>query len=223
MIISVVNEKGGSGKTTIAVNLAFKFAEQGLDLMLIDADPQRSVETMLNNRVNSGLELPFASMSKIGDTLAKESVNLTSKYSCVVVDTGGLDSKEMRLALTVSDIVLIPTIITSSYDQAVLNKMLALINEVSILNPKLKALIINNRASPNPMLQGKIGKYVDFLKELDFPENIKIANTTLYEREIYKSVVFDGKSVTELENDNKAKDEINALYDEILEIYKGKE
>ena len=48
MIISVVNEKGGSGKTTIATNLAFKFAQEGIDLMLIDADPQRSIETLID-------------------------------------------------------------------------------------------------------------------------------------------------------------------------------
>ena len=61
MIISIVNEKGGSGKTTIATNLAFKFAQEGIDLMLIDADPQRSIETLIDFRINNNLELPFNS------------------------------------------------------------------------------------------------------------------------------------------------------------------
>lgn len=219
MIISVVNEKGGSGKTTIAVNLAFKFAEQGIDTMLVDADPQRSVETLIDYRANNGLELPFASVSRTGDSLAKEVRNLANKYDSIIIDTGGRDSREMRQALLVSDIVLIPTIITSGFDQAVLNKMLNLISETLIMNENLKTLIVNNKASTNPMLQNKVQKFVDFLSEVELPQNVKLANTILHEREIYKNVIFDGKSVIELE-DNKARDEVNALYKELLEFAK---
>lgn len=219
MIISVVNEKGGSGKTTIAVNLAFKFAEQGIDTMLVDADPQRSVETLIDYRANNGLELPFTSVSRTGDSLAKEVRNLANKYDSIIIDTGGRDSKEMRQALLVSDIVLIPTIITSGFDQAVLNKMLNLISETLIMNENLKTLIVNNKASTNPMLQNKVQKFVNFLSEVELPQNVKLANTILHEREIYKNVIFDGKSVIELE-DNKARDEVNALYKELLEFAK---
>jgi virC1 protein len=219
MIISVVNEKGGSGKTTISVNLAFKFAEQGIDTMLVDADPQRSVETLIDYRANNGLELPFTSVSRTGDSLAKEVRNLANKYDSIIIDTGGRDSREMRQALLVSDIVLIPTIITSGFDQAVLNKMLNLISETLIMNENLKTLIVNNKASTNPMLQNKVQKFVDFLSEVELPQNVKLANTILHEREIYKNVIFDGKSVIELE-DNKARDEVNALYKELLEFAK---
>ena len=218
MIVSVVNEKGGSGKTTIALNLAFKFAEQGIDTMLVDADPQRSVETLIDYRVKNGLELPFTSVSRTGDSLAKEVRNLAKKYDSVIIDTGGRDSKEMRQSLLVSNIVIIPTIITSGFDQAVLNKMLNLLGDTLVMNENLKTLIVNNKASTNPMLQSKISKFVDFLKEVNLPENVKLAKTTLYEREIYKNVVFSGKSVIELDSENKAKDEINALYNELLEF-----
>ncbi|CAD7289521.1 hypothetical protein LMG7974_01598 [Campylobacter majalis] len=221
MIVSVINEKGGSGKTTLAINLAFKMASDGLDIMLIDADPQKSIEVVLDYRVNNGLDLPFNSVSKTGDSLAMEARSLSTKYDSIVIDTGGRDSKEMRQALIVSDIVLIPTIITSGFDQAVLNKMLDLVGEISITNQKLKALIINNRASTNPMLQTKNEKYTEFLREVELPSNIKLAQTILHEREIYKNVIFDGKSVIELDGDNKAKDEINSLYKELLEFAKN--
>ena len=181
MIVSVVNEKGGSGKTTIALNLAFKFAEQGIDTMLVDADPQKSVETLIDYRANNGLELPFTSVSRTGDSLAKEVRNLAKKYDSVIIDTGGRDSKEMRQALLVSNIVIIPTIITSGFDQAVLNKMLNLLGDTLVMNENLKTLIVNNKASTNPMLQSKISKFVDFLKEVNLPENVKLAKTTLYE------------------------------------------
>ncbi|WP_251819704.1 hypothetical protein [Campylobacter jejuni] len=52
-------------------------------------------------------------------------------------------------------------------------------------------------------------------------ENVKIAKTIIYEREIYKNVVFDGKSVIELDDKNKAKEEIETFYSEILEYCKN--
>jgi parA len=99
--------------------------------------------------------------------------------------------------------------------------MLNLLDEASIMNPNLKALIVNNKASTNPMLKGKNDKYIDFLKEIDLSGNIKLADTILYEREIYKNVVFDGKSVIEIESDNRAKNEISSLYHELLEFAKN--
>ena len=53
MVISIVNEKGGSGKTTLAVNLAARLSEDGDNVLLIDADPQRSTEVFSDIRSQS--------------------------------------------------------------------------------------------------------------------------------------------------------------------------
>ena len=55
MVISVCNEKGGSGKTTIALNLAVKLGLLKEDTLLIDADPQRSIEVFTNIRANENI------------------------------------------------------------------------------------------------------------------------------------------------------------------------
>ncbi|ECL6143848.1 AAA family ATPase [Campylobacter jejuni] len=220
MIISIANEKGGSGKTTIATNLAFKLAFEGIDLMLVDADPQRSVETFIDYRVNNDLELPFSSMSKIGSSLSQEVIKLKEKYDSIIIDTGGRDSKEMRQAFVVSDLILIPTI-ASGYDLAVLNKMLEIIKEASVINDKLKVLIFINRASPNPFLKEKIKNLKEYLNEKDIPDNVKIAETIIFERESYRNAVYDGLSVIELKEKNKAKEEIETFYSEILEYCKN--
>lgn len=88
MIIAVVNEKGGSGKTTLSVNLACKLAQEGDDVLLIDADPQRSSEAFINIRTNADLPLLFNSVTKLGDGLAREVKSLASKYDSIVIDTG---------------------------------------------------------------------------------------------------------------------------------------
>ena len=66
MVIAICNEKGGSGKTNIAINLALKLALAGDDTLLIDADPQRSVDVFTDIRADSSLPLLFNSVSKLG-------------------------------------------------------------------------------------------------------------------------------------------------------------
>ena len=89
MVISVCNEKGGSGKTTIALNLAVKLGLLKEDTLLIDADPQRSIEVFTNIRANENIELIFNTVSKFGSSLGKEVKSLQNKYSSIIIDTGG--------------------------------------------------------------------------------------------------------------------------------------
>ena len=152
-------------------------------------------------------------------------MSLAKKYDTIVIDTGGRDSKEMRQALLVSDIVLIPTILTSSFDQSSLAKMINMLtNEVLVLNQNLKALIVSNLASTNNQLGKKRDNSIELLKEvlsnINLPKNIKLANTILFEREIYRTSVSQGQSVIEIKGENKAKDEINSLYQEIFDLAK---
>lgn len=221
MIISVVNEKGGSGKTTLAINLAFKLSNEELDILLVDADPQNSVGTFMDFRVQNEeeLELPFSSISKIGHSLSKEIEKISQKYDSIIIDTGGRDSNEMRQALIISDLVIIPTL-ASGFDQAVLNKMIELVREASIINSKLKVLIVINRASPNPFLESKIKNLREYLEDKELDDNIKIANTIIYEREIYRNVIFLGKGISELKDNSKAKKEIDDLYVDLFNFSK---
>lgn len=146
MIIAIANEKGGSGKTTLSVNLAIQFSMDKKEVLLLDTDPQRSSEAFCNIRANENKELTFHCLSKIGDSLAKEVKNLESKYDIIIIDTGGRDSKEMRLALIVADIVLIP-LIPSQYDIMVLSKMNEIYEQARVFNEKSKAYIIVTKAS----------------------------------------------------------------------------
>ena len=141
MIISVCNEKGGSGKTTIALNIAVKLGLLKEDTLLIDADPQRSIEVFTNIRANENIDLIFNTVSKFGTSLGKEVKSLQNKYSSIVIDTGGRDSEEMRQALAISDLVIIPTL-PSDLDIAVLNKMINLFNQAKLLIQMLKHLLL---------------------------------------------------------------------------------
>ncbi len=65
MIISIVNEKGRSGKTTLAVNLAARLAEDGDNVLLVDADPQKSSEVFSDMRSQANLEPLFLVFQKL--------------------------------------------------------------------------------------------------------------------------------------------------------------
>lgn len=215
MTISIVNEKGGSGKSTLATNIAIYefFAKQNYT-WLIDTDPQRSIATFLNIRNDENLEKAFHFSYKNGEELKTMLSDTIFKKDLLIVDTGGRDSREMRIAIALSDIILIPTI-PSQFDISVLDMMIERIKQAKELNPRLNAYIIINRASTNPFLAKKIDTLKNYIQDLEC-EYIKLCDTIIYEREAYKIATQMGKGVYELDKNSKASEEIKNLCKEIL-------
>lgn len=206
MVIAVCNEKGGSGKTNIALNLAVKLGLAKDDTLLIDADPQRSVEVFTNIRAASDLPLLFNSVSKLGSSLLKEVKSLREKYDSVVIDTGGRDSEEMRQALAICDIAIIP-VMPSDLDIAVLNKMILVFNQAKLFNEKAKAMIVISKASPNPFLAKKEQALREYINDKNL-DDIFLADSIIYEREAYRNALSAGMGVSEYcdKNENAYKD-----------------
>ena len=119
----------------------------------------------------------------------------------------------MRIAIVLSDIVIIPTI-PSQYDVSVLEKMINIVKTAKEANPKLKAYIVINRSNPNPFLKKKIDSLKNFIKELEC-DYIKLCDSIIYEREKYKISTQSGLGVTEM-NDKKTYLEIENLCKEIF-------
>lgn len=215
MVIAIANEKGGSGKTTLSVNLAIKLAQEGDDILLMDSDPQRSTEAFVDIRTNAEHEFLFNSLQRTGYGLTKEIKTLEKKYDCIIIDTGGRDSKEMRQALVVADIIIIPTI-PSQYDVAVLDKMVTICDEIGVMNPHAKILILISKASPNPFLISKVKDLQTYINEKELV-NLKLMNSVIYEREAYKNATGLGLGITEYCNENdKAYSDFIKFYDELL-------
>lgn len=216
MVISICNEKGGSGKTNIAINLAIKLGLENDDTLLLDADPQRSIEVFTNIRESKNLPLLFNSVSKFGSSLAREIQSLGSKYDSIVVDTGGRDSDEMRQALAVGDIIIIPTI-PSDLDIAVLNKMINLFNQAKAFNPNSKALIVISKASPNPFLSKKVDDLKEYIKDKNL-DDLFLMQSVIYEREAYKNSFTNGMGVFEFcTKKDKAYNDFNSFFSELIQ------
>lgn len=220
MIVAIINEKGGSGKTTLAINLACKLSNEGDSVLFVDSDPQKSGEVFVEIRKNEGLAQAFKYIAEKDNLIAllKKSVE---KFDSIVIDTGGRDSKEMRESLSVADMVLIP-VYPSQYDLSVLNNMLYLIEKAREMgNKDLKCFIVMSRAFTNASLKNKIAEFKELLSSKE-KQYITLLDSVLYDREAFRMATTQGLGITEMNApQNKAKNEFNQLFKELLNKYKN--
>lgn len=209
MIILVGSEKGGPGKSTIAVNLSVEFARQGQDVCLVDADSQRSASRWHADREEAGVEPAIACIEKLGnirDTL----VDLDSRYGIVIVDVAGKDSKEMRTGMTAAHKMIV-AVRPSQFDLDTLPHMSELVETALDFNPTLDVRVVLTQAPTNPNGTERIdaGEYLS-----DYP-GLRALQTVIYERKAYRDVIGEGKGVVEW-NNPKASAEIKELAAELM-------
>lgn len=213
MIIISGGIKGGSGKTTVATNLAIVRAGQGRDVLLVDADDQETATdfTNLRNEKQEGTA-HYTSIKLTGAAVRTEILRLAEKYQDIIIDTGGRDTASQRAALTVADVLLVP-FVPRSFDVWTLEKVSALVDEMRATNPKLKAFTFLNRADPRGQDNDDAGEALRDCKGLQF------IDTPLGTRKAFSNAAAHGVAVTELRpTDPKATDEIMILCNYVFNI-----
>jgi len=212
MIILIGGEKGGTGKTTIATNLAAMRALAGRDVLLIDTDPQGSANYWAQSRDEENINPRVACIQKFGKGLPKEVQDLANRYEDIIIDAGGRDSIELRSALVVTEKVFIP-IQPSQFDIWTLNQMDELVETAQSFNPNLLAKVVISRSSTNP----SVNESSDTRKLLEDFDNLHLASTTICDRIAYRKAAKDGLSISELKpKDSKATKEMELLYTEVF-------
>lgn len=214
MIVVVGGIKGGSGKTTIATNLAIMRALDGSDVLLIDADDQETASdfTMLRNeRVQA--RATYTSIKLTGQAVRTETLRLAGKYTDVVIDTSGRDTTSQRAALTVADMLLVP-FVPRSFDVWTLEKVGELVGEMRVANPDLKAYVFINRADPSGRDNDEAS---DVLRDND---GLEFIPTPVGTRKAFGNAAAQGLAVSEIRpQDAKASQEMWALYRYLYKIY----
>ncbi|MBI2839652.1 MAG: AAA family ATPase [Acidobacteria bacterium] len=145
-VIVIANQKGGCGKTTIALGLAGILGEEGLEALLVDADPQGSVVRWRG--VRSEGSIPFHVVAMPAPILHAEVPKLRHKYDMILIDCppGGPAGAESitRSALAVADLVLVP-IQPSAFDLWSGEGMAEMIARARSSNAGLRAYIVISR------------------------------------------------------------------------------
>jgi chromosome partitioning protein len=211
MILVVGGIKGGSGKTTLATNLTVLRSLSGRKVLLVDADEQRSASDWVEHRENQNIVTPWTTVQIIGKGTGLQLEKLTEHYDDIIVDAGGRDTQTQRSALTVADIFLAP-FQPRSLDVWTIGNVTSLLSEIRVVNPKLKAMAVINRADP----QGIDNQdSADIIKE---SEGITYLAIHIGQRKAFANAAAEGLGVTELKTqDKKALAEIRHLCDAIFE------
>ena len=205
-IIAVCNTKGGTGKTTVALQLAIARARQGKKVWFVDGDRQQTGALALSLRLEQKgkKEVPFATYSD-GKSLQFNVRKLSDQFDTVIIDVGGFDATTMRAAMMLCDLLLIP-FQPRSFDSWALPKMHTLLEEVQSTRGEFPAYALLNSADPNSVDNKEAEEALQ-----DYP-TMKFLNCPLGRRKAFATSSGYGLGVDELKTrDPKAVKEVKDL------------
>ena len=204
-VITISQQKGGTGKSTLAVHLAMAFIKyHDLKVAIIDTDPQGSLGKWFMIRTEkkvSNENLTFKTASLWGAQY--ESKTLKNDHDIVIIDTPPKIESDARPSIEAADLVLIP-MAASHVDFWATG---AIVDIAKKANKKILAQI--NRSSQRSKL---INKTKEFIKSLDLDST----ETIIGNRQIYTSSMGEGKTAVEKQKKGNAVDEIKNLSDQNL-------
>jgi chromosome partitioning protein len=201
MIVGVLNQKGGVGKTTIAVNIASFLGKSGQRVLLVDADPQGSALAWSSARSIEPI-FPVVGMAK--PTLHRDLPTLAAHYDAVIIDGAPRVNDLARAAILASDIVLIP-IQPSPYDVWATAETVNLIREARQFKETLQAVFVINRRIANTA----IGR--DVSTALEQFVDVPVLGASLTQRVIFAESAAKGLSVIEVAPKSEATKELERL------------
>lgn len=216
MIILVGGEKGGSGKSCIAQNIAVYLRnEKEANVLVVDCDPQRTTSDWIQER-NSNSELPHINCVQLYGKIRNELLSLSHHYDYVIIDCGGQDNLALRSSMAVANHILIP-LRPKRRDLKTVGHMEDIISTCKMVNPKMNVAFVITQCPSLPSLANRILEAKEVVRSFDVP----VLNSVTFSRNMYDDSEEMGMSVMEREPDGKAAFEIRSIIDELLVRAKG--
>ena len=209
MIITVANQKGGAGKSTIVINIALILA--GLSrkptVALVDTDKQRSCVQTLQGHERENLKIYEAAEKP--DKVIQE---LSEKF--IIVDTPPHSHEIAHLAAALSDVVIIP-VQPSPLDIRAAADTVQALQAIQKHMPNLQCCFLVNRIAGGTILAKEIKSTLE--RFYPFP----VLETMLHDRQAYKQSLITGQSVLEYDKRSAAAQEMEKLVIEIVKAAKN--
>ncbi|WP_340611422.1 ParA family protein [Xenorhabdus bharatensis] len=203
-VLSFLNPKGGSGKTTAVINICTALTRAGFNIAVVDTDPQMSL-THWSKSDKAAFDVFTAASEKDVYSIRKD----LAEYDFVIVDGAGSLSVITSAAVMVSDLVIIP-VTPSPLDFAAAGSVVTVL-EAQAYSRKVDARFLITRKVEHALM-------LKVLKESIKETGVELLRTAITNRQSYVKSILDGESVFEL-NDGAAKGEIEVLTKEITKLF----
>ncbi|MDO6619902.1 MULTISPECIES: AAA family ATPase [unclassified Shewanella] len=218
MIILVGGEKGGSGKSCLAQNIAVFLAKEATaSIIMVDCDPQRTTSDWIQAR-NNNPELPAINCVQLYGKIRNDLLSLEKHYDYVLVDCGGQDNLALRATLSVASHALMP-LRPKRRDLKTVSHMDDIVATCKMINPTMKASFVVTQCPSLPNQAGRILEAKEVCKTYD----INVLDAITYSRNIYDDSEESGLSVIEIDPNGKAAVEIRNIACELLEVSDAKQ
>lgn len=209
-IITLVTQKGGTGKTTLAASLAVAAQEAGEKVLALDLDPQGSLATWGDLREADLPHVERVSANKVAELLPMLASVKDQGFTLIILDTAGADNPTTHIAMQAADLCLVPIRPTRIDGNAVLPTAQAL------QRLEKPFAFVLTQCAPQP----KNARSADMAAGLKTLGVLAEPNISL--RADHQDAYAAGQGVTEYASDGKAAQELRALWQWTSKKTKGK-
>lgn len=210
MILTICGQKGGAGKTTVAISTAAEWTAKGRRVLLVDADPQHSAKTWGEVAAEAGHSAPTVVAMGVGLHRPDQLPSLAASFDVVVIDCPPRHGEIQRAALMVADLVILPCG-PSALDVWALGDSLELIEAAQEVRPELKAAVLITRKIPRTVLAAGVR---EALTDVSLP----LLSTEMSLRVTYPEAIAAGLGVVQYAPRSPAAEEVRSLVKEIEKL-----